>query len=182
MALPIIPGIVSALFANGLKLIGDAVMAKGQDFVEEKLGVDLKSMVSTDEGRIRLAEIQAENESDLREYAIKKKEQELEADRMILKDKADARAMQQAALGQTDVFAKRFVYYFAIFWAIFCVIYIACITFMAIPEKNIRFADTILGFLLGTLISTIIQFFYGSSNSSKAKDDTVIEAVKGMTR
>ena len=33
-------------------------------------------------------------------------------------------------------------------------------------EANTRFADTIVGFILGTVVSTIIGYFYGSHNQS----------------
>lgn len=42
-------------------------------------------------------------------------------------------------------------------------IYIFLITWIPIPEQNIRFVDTALGFLLGTVISTIIMYFFGAS-------------------
>ena len=45
---------------------------------------------------------------------------------------------------------------------------------LEIPKENIRFADTILGFLLGTIISAIIQFFYGSSLGSKKATEALI--------
>ena len=86
-------------------------------------------------------------------------------------DRASAREMQMAALAQSDVFSKRFVYYLATFWSVFAVAYILVITLVDIPEKNIRFADTILGFILGTVIATILNFFYGSSRSSQEKTD-----------
>lgn len=71
------------------------------------------------------------------------------------------------------LFNRRFLAYFAvgIFAASF--VYIACITFIVVPDKNQRFADTVLGFLLGTLLGTLITFFYGSSKSSQAKDQTI---------
>lgn len=75
----------------------------------------------------------------------------------------DSRNMQVEALKQEDVFSKRFVYYFAMFWSLFAVVYIGCITFVEIPASNVRFADVIIGFLLGTIIATIIGFFYGNS-------------------
>lgn len=88
-----------------------------------------------------------------------------------VKDKQDARGMQNVALQQEDKFSKRFVYYFAIYWSIVAATYIAFITFGNIPQTSVRFADTILGFLLGTIVTTIIQFFYGSSFSSRLKDE-----------
>lgn len=95
------------------------------------------------------------------EEAILDKEQELE--RLAYQDKANARAMQTAALNQKDKFAKRFVYYLATFWSVAATVYLMCITFVQIPEASVRFADTILGFVLGTVIASIIGFFFGSS-------------------
>lgn len=83
---------------------------------------------------------------------------------------ADARAMQVAALQQSDVFSKRFTMYLTAFWSICAAIYIGFITFSAIPEPNVRFADTILGFILGTVIATMLNFWFGSSIGSKEKD------------
>ena len=103
---------------------------------------------------------------------------ELEYAKMHLENVKDARAMQAAALNQSDVFSKRFVYYFASFWSICAVVYIGFITFAPIPVANIRFADTILGFLLGTVVATILNFFYGTSKSSQDKTDKLAEMAK----
>jgi hypothetical protein len=94
------------------------------------------------------------------------------------KDRDGARHMQEIALAQDDVFSKRFIYYLAAFWSIFAVVYICAITFLTIPETSVRFADTILGFLLGTIVATILQFFFGSSKSSKDKTDAMIKGMK----
>lgn len=98
-------------------------------------------------------------------------------EQMRLADVADARSMQKAALGQEDIFSKRFIFYYAIAWTVFVFIYIFGITFIGIPPESVRFADTILGFLLGTGMAAIMQFFFGSSHGSKTKDDIV----KGLT-
>ena len=90
---------------------------------------------------------------------------------------ANARAMQVAALQQDDLFSKRFLMYFAIGWSVCAVVYIACITFAAIPPANIRFADTILGFVLGTIVSTLLNFFFGSAHGSTDKQETIKEVL-----
>lgn len=97
----------------------------------------------------------------------KVREIELELARLSQQNTDGARIMQEAALQQNDVFSKRFVYYLSAFWSLFAVVYILWITFAPIPEENVRFADTILGFLLGTVVSTIINFFLGSSASTQ---------------
>lgn len=90
-----------------------------------------------------------------------------------LADIDSARKMQIAALQQDDVFSKRFIYYFAIGWSLFAMAFFLATTFAAIPERNLRIVDTILGFLLGTAISSIFNFFLGTTQSSRKKDDTI---------
>lgn len=85
----------------------------------------------------------------------------------------NARAMQIAALQQSDVFSKRFTMYLTGFWSLCAAVYIAFITFSIIPETNIRFADTILGFILGTVIATMLNFWFGSSIGSKEKGEAL---------
>lgn len=95
-----------------------------------------------------------------------------------IQNTADARSMQKIALGQTDVFSKRFVYYLASFWSIFSAVYVVSTTFIEV--KNERVADTVLGFLLGTLVATIINYFYGSNQSSKDHNDASV--LKKLTK
>ena len=160
--LPIVAGIVSTLIQNNLPKVAQAVVDKGLDYVQEKTGIELKPDMSE-------SDIKA-----LRESAMKHEEFMVE---QANKNTADARAMQVAALNQDDKFSKRFVMYLATFWSIMAVVYIFLITFTNIPETNVRFADTNLGYLLGTVVATILNFFLGSSAGSKAKQE-VIEAKK----
>ena len=155
MILPLLAPLLATLAGNGMGIVADAITKKGKEYVEDKLGVDLSQEPSPEV----LAQWQA---------AARDHEKELVS--MVFEDRANARAMQATALQQSDLFSKRFVYYFAWFWAVIASTYIAFITFGDIPEANVRFADTILGFILGTVIATIVQFFFGSSDSSKQKD------------
>jgi len=93
----------------------------------------------------------------------------LQALEAVLSDRQDARAMQVAALQQDDKASKRFIYVFAAAWSLFAMLFILGITFFGVPEDSVRFADTVLGFLLGTLIAAIIQFFFGSSSNDQER-------------
>lgn len=165
--------LVTSLLQGGFTLLGNAILSKGKDVIEEKLGVNIDSMLGTEEGRIRLKQLEASNEELLRQFTLAQREQELRADQIYLGDMQDARKMQMSALGQTDEFSKRFIYYFAMAWSFVTAVYIGFITFWEIPVGNVRFADTILGFLLGTILATMFNFFYGTSKSSAAKDDVI---------
>lgn len=155
MVLPLLAPILATLAANGLGIVADAVTKKGKEFVEEKLGIELTPDPTPEA---------------VQNWKIAVQEHEKELLQLAYGDVANARNMQVEALRQDDLFSKRFIYIFATFWSIFAAGYIAFITFGTIPADNQRFADTILGFLLGTVVATILQFFFGSSMGSKEKD------------
>jgi hypothetical protein len=156
--LPIIASIVSGLISNGLPKVADAVIDKGVDYVQDKLGIQLKP--EGEATKEDYAKIQAE--------ANRHEEFMAEND---LKNMQGARAMQEKAMDSDDPLVRRFVYYFVSFWSVLSASYIGFITFGEIPESNIRFADTILGFVLGTMVASMFQFLLGSSLGSRKKDD-----------
>lgn len=160
--IPVVAGIISTLLQNNLPKVAQAVVDKGLDYVQEKTGMELKPDMSQDD-------IKA-----LRDRAMQHEEFMVE---QANKNTADARAMQVAALNQSDLFSKRFVMYLAMFWSVTAVTYIFFITFAEIPASNVRFADTVLGTVLGTVVATTINFFFGSSAGSKEKQAT-LEAKK----
>jgi hypothetical protein len=155
--LPMLASIVSGLISNGLPKVADAVMEKGVDYVQEKLGVELKP-----EGQMSQEDV-----SKLKEAAMKHEEFMAEID---LKNMEGARNMQLKAMDSDDPLVRRFVYFFISFWSILSAVYIGCITFADIPDDNVRFADTILGFVLGTMVASMFQFLLGSSLGSRNKD------------
>lgn len=164
---PLIAGILSSLISGGLPSVAKAVVEKGQEYVEEKLGVSLKPEMSQEELQ-KVSEAAMKHEEFIIEQGYK--------------DVADARDMQKEALKQDDVWSKRFIYIFSGLWSLFAMVFIFAITFGTVPEANIRFADSIIGFLMGTIIATMIQFFYGSSISSRKKTEELVEGLKYATK
>lgn len=161
---PLLAGVLTTLIQNNLPGVAQAVVNKGMEYVQEKTGIELKPDMSS-------VEIAA-----LRESAIKHEEFRIEQHN---KNTADARQMQVAALKQDDKLAKRFVIYLSGFWSVFAAAYIWAITYFTIPEGNIRFADTVLGFLLGTIIALIMNFWLGSTDGSQKKNEAITEALRG---
>jgi hypothetical protein len=100
------------------------------------------------------------------------------AEQMRLADVKDARDLQRAALAQDDTFSKRFLYYFSSGWSLFIALYLTLVTFLDIPQSNLRLVDTVVGVLIGTILGAIFQFFYGSSERSRHKDATITELTK----
>lgn len=89
----------------------------------------------------------------------------MEQAKIDLENTKSAREMQIAALNQDDVFSKRFVYYLALFWSVIGASYMFFATFCEV--KNTHIVDTVLGFLLGTIVATVINYFFGSSNAGE---------------
>jgi len=135
---------------------GAAVSAIAKQFgVENTVEAVTKAVVEDPDAALKLAQI------------------DLETLKAQHANTADARAMQIAALNQSDIFSKRFTMYLTVFWSVSAVAYVGFITFGAIPEQNVRFADTILGFILGTVVATMLNFWFGSSIGSKEKGEAL---------
>ena len=128
-----------------LEVVGDALPDKGV------LGV-IKNLIEKDD---KLTTSEKVNALELLNYD--------------LENTKDARDLQKIALQQDDLFSKRFVYYLAIFWSVIGAAYLFFATFTIV--ENPKMADTVLGFLLGTIVATIINFFFGSSQGSRNKDN-----------
>jgi hypothetical protein len=156
--LPAVMSIVSGLIANNMPKVADAVIEKGVDYVQDKMGITLKP------------EHEATKEDYAKWNAEAAKHEEFMAE---LDEKSRQRAtdMQMTALKSEDPFVRRFLYYFIMLWSTFSVVFIPCLIWAPIPESNIRFADTILGYVLGTVITGMFAFLLGSSQGSRMKDD-----------
>lgn len=171
-----IPPFLIPILGAGLNMLANAALAKGKEWVKEKTGVDLDGNIGEPE-LDKLRQYEEDNQEELIAIQMQKNALSAEIQKAYIEDIKDARAMQTVALQQSDPLPRRFVYYFAWFWALTSATYLACITFMDVPRANVRFADTILGFLLGTIITTIVNFFFGSSQSSANKDSTIKSAL-----
>ena len=155
--LPAVMSIVSGLLANNMPKVADAVIEKGVDYVQDKMGITLKP------------EHEATKEDYEKWNAEAAKHEEFMAE---LDEKSRQRAtdMQLKAMESDDPFVRRFLYYFIMLWSTFSVVFIPCLIWAPIPESNVRFADTILGYVLGTVITGMFAFLLGSSQGSRNKD------------
>lgn len=138
---------------------GEKLVVSG---IEKLTGVDLSKQEITPE----VQQMILNNEFKIKSLDFEKLKLEFD-------NTNNARNMQVEALKQDDIFSKRYVYYLATFWSLVAFLYIFLITFVNIPQNNIRFADTVLGFLLGTIVATIINFFFGSSKGSTDKQEII---------
>jgi hypothetical protein len=174
-----IPALLAPLLGAGLNLVANAVKAKGKKFVEDKVGIKLTPDLS-DEALVKLKQFEMEHEEELLKIQVDNNQISAMIDEMYLNDRQDARSLQKTAYTTGDRFTMYFVNIFALLLCTSACVYIGAITFGHVPENNVRFADTILGFILGSILSSIIGFYFGSSRSSQSKDIALKDALQKL--
>jgi len=112
------------------------------------------------------------------EAAMKLAEIDLKQFQLENEDRASARHMQEVALQQDSWFAKNFLYLFTSVWSVFAMTFFSLASFYTIPEANTRIVDTIIGVLIGTVLTGFFNFFFGSSKGSKDKTDALVKGIK----
>lgn len=166
MVAPLIAGILSTLISNNLPKVAQAVLDKGLDVVEEKLGVKLEPDMSEE----KLAEI--------RLAAQKHEEFRIEQDN---KNTADARDMNSSiqTSSEASTVAKNAAYLldFIIIAATVVLSWLAF--FKGIPVENKEIVYTALGSLF-TLTGTIINFHRGTSFGSAEKQSIITSMIKNQ--
>lgn len=176
--------IAPALAKQGLDLLSGifrGALDKGTqevaDLIQEKTGIDINDAADsklTDEQWGKLKEFEFQYQGKLLEYRQQADANALESERIAAADRADARSLQKAALASDDVVARRFIYFYATGLTLLTFGFVFYASFIHQYKPNddaTRIIDTVLGFLLGVALSAIIQYFFGSSSGSKAKDD-----------
>jgi hypothetical protein len=83
-----IPALLAPLLTQGLSLIGNAVMAKGKDWVEEKTGVKLDGPLS-DADATKLRQYEMDHEEELLRLRIEEKKLGIEELTVMLKAAAN---------------------------------------------------------------------------------------------
>ena len=61
-------------------------------------------------------------------------------------------------------------------------IYLFLVTFTTLPESGVEHAKTIVGFVLGTVISTLVGYRYGTSKGSGEKSKALEKESEEKTK
>jgi hypothetical protein len=154
--------LASFLLSQGAGKLADMLKGAAKDKVintiSEKLGVEPKE------------EAIEQHLTAHPEEMVKLEQVDMEKMELQLQEMQSARNMQLEAMKSSDPLVRRFVYFFIAFWSIWSAVMLPFMVFGDIPADNVRFADTILGFLLATMIGSMFGFLLGSSLGSKEKD------------
>ena len=175
-----IQAILTPLLGNGLNLVANAVMAKGKDYVEKKLGVELKpDMSSEDLAKVQIA--QMEHEEELLKLRLEEDKLDLAELQARLKDTNDAREreVQIANSDKAPLINKIVTPVLALSILLLTFVLFGVVMFDGSPVEASR--KDILIYVLGVLsaiASQIVSYYFGSSQSSKDKTDALKEAIK----
>lgn len=172
--------IVTALLGKGLNLVANAVMAKGKDWVENKLGVELKpDMTSEDYAKLQIATMQ--HEEELLKLKLEDNKLDLQELDMRLKDTDSARnrETQIATSEKAPLLNKVVTPVLALGVTALTFILFGILLFDDSPVEPSR--KDILVYVLGALtaISTqVISYYFGSSIGSKDKSAQLDKVLK----
>lgn len=179
MALPLVLApIVAKLAENGLNLLVSAVTNKGKEFVEEKLGVDLDKETQTEEGLLRLREMEFKHEEFLITAAQKEIELKLQDKELDIKNTSNAQAMNTRIQESSNAatIAKVGPYYLDFLVIGSTLILAGILLFNGVPPVNKELVYMAFGSLV-TMCGTILNFHRGSSQGSKDNGDAVRKAL-----
>lgn len=150
-----IPALIAPLLAQGLGLLGNAVLAKGKEWLEEQTGVDLSKPLSP-EDVAKLRQFEMEHEEELMRLRIEDK-------RLDYEDTQSARDMNTRIneSASASTLSKNVPAILAI------IVIVAGFILLAVTkEADVRTA--VVG-----LMTLVLGFYFGSSSTSKLKDDTI---------
>ena len=175
-----IAALIAPLLKNGLGLVANAVMAKGKDFVEQKLGVELKPDMSPEDlAKVQIATM--EHEEELLRLKLEENKLDLAAYELDIKSTNDARQREVAIATSKDapLLNKIVTPVLALLLLGVTFILFGVVLFDQTPVDPSR--KDILIYILGVLSAVatqVVSYYFGSSAGSKAKDDAIREALK----
>ena len=181
MAIPaVLAAILKPLLGNGLNLVGNAVLAKGKDWVEKKLGVELKPDMTADE-IIRLKQAEMEHEEELLKLKLESDKLGLQQLDMYLEDVDSARNRETTIATSKDapILNKIVTPVLAITIIALTFVLFGIVMFDSSPVEASR--KDILIYVLGALtaIATqVIAYYFGSSVGSKEKSEELKRLIK----
>ena len=171
-----IPALIAPLLAQGLNLLGNAVLAKGKEWVEEKTGVKIQPNMS-DEDVLRLRQYEMDHEEELMRLRIEESKVDLESFKEEVKDRDSARERDAwfVRMGAHN--------YRADLMFLLAVAIIAALVWIVWKDQGINeyvkgIFTLVLGRFLGYL-DNIYNFEFGTTRGSKDKDATIKQLTGG---
>jgi hypothetical protein len=194
-----VPIFITQLVQSGLRLLANAALVKGKDFIKDKTGIDVDKASLSPEDVAKLKEFEATHEEELLRIQLEENKLGLEETKAVLEDVADARKNQTAIQTSADApwYAKAIQPWLAAFTVLITMLLFALFVYwgggeplldaqgrvitdsahqpvlvshMTPMQKDI--VIYILG-VLSAIVTQIFSYYFGSSKGSEAKTETL---------
>lgn len=152
--------IAALLLEKGLTLLGNAVLAKGEKVIEDKLGVKL-TPEEINQYTVDLKKLEFEHEEFLLQTAKDKKDQELAEKKMDLDDVQGARTLGTELSKSASPLNQNIMPVLALL-----VVVGGFATLWFSQSTEVRMAAV-------SLMTLVLGYFFGSSHSSRAANDYI---------
>lgn len=172
-----IPALLAPLLSQGLSLIGNAVMAKGKEWVEDKTGVKLNGAPLSEADTLKLKQYEMDHEEELMRLRVEDNKIDLEAFKVEVADRDSARGRDEVMIrtGRHNWRADLMVLAAAV--AVGFLVYMVWVD-SDLNEYVKGIVTLVLGRFLGYL-DNIYSFEFGTTRGSKDKDETIKQLTGG---
>jgi hypothetical protein len=184
------PPFILGLLSSGLRLVANAALVKGKEFIQEKTGVDLDQAALSTEDQAKLRQFQAEHEEELLRLQLEDNKLGLEETKAFLADVADARKIQSEIQMSTNApwYTKAIQPTLAAFTLLATILLFGMFVYWSgdiievVDGKTTlvkRINDTqkdIIIYILGVLsaaVTQILGYYFGSSQGSATKSKSL---------
>lgn len=149
--------IIASLIASGLGTLANAVVNKGQEYVEEKLGVKLEPLLETSEGKYQLAQLEVDKQEMLLDFALDNRKVDVELYKAEVADRVSAREQNaKIAVNENSGWLNRNLVPLLSIGTLGTCLYGLIWTGPSV-DADVKFA------LIG-IITMILGYYYGSSS------------------
>ncbi len=157
--------IVAALLKAGLPMLASAITNKGQEVIEEKLGVKLPPIAALDnpEVTLKLKQIESDNEEFLLTNATENRKIDLEEFKIEVADRASARGREM----ELEKVSKR-PWWVPSFLDVLTLVIVIGGAWIITTNK-----DTNLTYAIIAQIASVLAYYYGTTKNSGNKDSII---------
>jgi hypothetical protein len=110
-----------------------------------------------------LAKIKLEAEQEMNRHAEAMEQVALKEIELQNSEMNSARSLQVSALGQSDLFSKRFIYYLASFIVLSSTAFGVMLFFVNVPEQNKRLVEMFADVYLFGGAMLVLSYFFGAT-------------------
>lgn len=154
-----IPALIAPLLAQGLSLIGNAALAKGKDWIEEKTGIDISKASLSQDDYLKLKQFEMDHEEELIRLRQGDNRLSMEMEKMYLDDVASARDLGKTLSQSTSWLNQNIMPILALI-----TVFGGAVMLYTNQETDVRMAAV-------SMMTMVLGYFFGSSKGSKDKQE-----------